>query len=279
MKIEKQTKILLECLRFPEGPRWHDNKLWFSDMVGGKVMTVDLEGNAETIIKMRGSPSGLGWDLQGKLLIVSMLDRRLLRLESDGLKEVANLKNLASNNCNDMVVDKNGNAYIGNFGFDFLANAPFKPAELILVTPDGQARIVADNMAFPNGTIITPDGSTLIVGETYGSCLTAFNIEKDASLTNRRIWARLSGNAVPDGICLDSEGAIWVASPTTSEVLRVLEGGEVTNRIKIQGENSAFACMLGGPSRKTLFICTSNDSRTNGRIEIIEVDYPGAGLP
>jgi sugar lactone lactonase YvrE len=279
MKIEKQTKILLKGLRFPEGPRWHDNKLWFSDMVGGKVITVDLEGNAEIIIKMRGFPSGLGWDPQGRLLIVSMLDRRLLRLESDGLKEVADLSNLASNNCNDMVVDKYGNAYVGNFGFDFLANAPFKPAEIVLVTSDGQARIVADNVAFPNGTVITPDGNTLIVGETYGSCLTAFNIEKDGSLTNRRIWARLSGSAVPDGICLDSESAIWLASPTTSEVLRVLEGGEISNRIKIQDENSAYACMLGGPSRKTLFICTSNDSRTNGRIESIEVDFPGAGLP
>jgi sugar lactone lactonase YvrE len=248
-------------------------------MVGGKILTVDLKGNAEIIVKIRGSPSGLGWDPQGRLLIVSMLDRRLLRLDPDGLKEVADLKNLASNNCNDMVVDKHGNAYIGNFGFDFIANAPFKPAEIVLVTPDGQARIVADNLAFPNGSIITPDGSILIVGETYGSCLTAFNIEKDGSLTNRRVWARLKGGAVPDGICLDSEGAIWIASPTTSEVLRVLEGGEISDRIKIQDENSAYACMLGGPSRKTLFICTSNDSRTNGRIEVIEVEFPGAGLP
>jgi sugar lactone lactonase YvrE len=248
-------------------------------MVGGKVMTVDLEGNAEIIVKIRNSPSGLGWDPQGRLLIVSMLDRRLLRLDPDGLKEVADLNNLASNNCNDMVVDKHGNAYIGNFGFDFIANSPFKPAEIILVTPDGQARIVVDNMAFPNGAVITPDGNTLIVGETWGACLTAFNIEKDGSLTNRRIWARLKGRAVPDGICLDSEGGIWAASPTTSEVLRVLEGGEISNQIKIQDENSAYACMLGGPSRKTLFICTSNDSRTNGRIELIDVEFPGAGLP
>ncbi len=248
-------------------------------MVSGKIMTVDLEGNAETIVKMRGSPSGLGWDPQGRLLIVSMLDRRLLRLEPDGLKEVADLKNLASNNCNDMVVDKQGNAYIGNFGFDFLANAQFKPAEIVLVTPDSQARIVADNMAFPNGTVITPDGKTLIVGETFSARLTAFDIEKDGSLTNRRIWAQLKKGAVPDGICLDSEGGIWLASPSTSEVLRVLEKGQVTDRIKIKDENSAYACMLGGPNRKILFICTSNDSRTTGRIEISEVDFPGAGLP
>lgn len=228
---------------------------------------------------MQNLPSGLGWDPQGRLLIVSMQDRRLLRLDPDGLTEVADISNLATYHCNDMVVDKHGNAYIGNFGFNILTNAPFKPAEIIFVTPDGQARIVADNMAFPNGTIITPNGSTLIVGETVGACLTAFNIENDGSLTNRRIWARLKGGAAPDGICLDSEGGIWVASPATSEVLRVLEGGEISNRIKIQDKNTAYACMLGGPNRKTLFICTSNDLRTNGRIEIIKVDFPGAGLP
>ena len=240
-------------------------------MSGRRVMTVDLEGNAEIIVELKNYPSGLGWDPQGRLLIVSMQDRRLLRLDPEGLTEVADISNLAKFICNDMVVDKHGNAYIGSVGA--------KPAEIILVTPDGQAHIVANKMAFPNGTVITPNGNTLIVGETWAACLTAFNIEKDGSLTNRRIWARLKGGAVPDGICLDSEGAIWVASPSTSEVLRVLEGGEVSNRIKIQDENSAYACMLGGPSRKTLFICTSNDSRTNGRIEIIEVEFSGAGLP
>ncbi len=157
-------------------------------MWGGKVMTVDLEGNAEIIVELQNYPSGLGWDPQGRLLIVSMQDRRLLRLDPDGLTEVADISNLATYHCNDMVVDEHGNAYIGNFGFDFSTNAPFKPAEIILVALDGQARIVADKMAFPNGTVITPNGSTLIVGETWGACLTAFNIEKDGSLTNRRIW-------------------------------------------------------------------------------------------
>lgn len=242
-------------------------------------MCVNLEGNAETIVKVNHSPSGLGWDPKGRLLIVSMLDRRLLRLDPEGLTEVADLSNLASSHCNDMVVDKHGNAYIGNMGFDFIRNAKPKPAEIILVTQNGQARIVADKMAFPNGSVITPDDSTLIVGETMAACLTAFKIERNGSLSNRRIWARLGKTSVPDGICLDSEGGIWVASPTTSEVIRVIEGGEITNRIKIQDGNSAYACMLGGPDRTTLFICTSNDSRTNGRIEIIEVDFPGAGLP
>ena len=279
MKIEKQTKILLKGLSFPEGPRWHENKLWFSDMWESRVMTLNLDGNTETIVEMQNYPSGLGWDLQGRLLIVSMQDRRLLRLDPDGLTEVADISDLATYHCNDMVIDKHGNAYIGNFGYDITTNAPFKSAEIILVTPDGQARIVANNMAFPNGTVITPNSRTLIVGETIGACLTAFDIENDGSLINRRIWAHLRRGAIPDGICLDSEGGIWVASPSTSEVLRVLEGGEVSDRIKIQDENSAYACMLGGPSRKKLFICTSNDSRTNGRIEVIEVEFPGAGLP
>jgi sugar lactone lactonase YvrE len=242
-------------------------------------MTVDLEGKDETIVKMQNSPSGLGWDPQGRLLIVSMQDKRLLRLEPEGTKEVANISHLATHYCNDMVVDKHGNAYIGNFGFNINENAPFKSAEIILVKADGNASVVAENMAFPNGTVITPDGETLIVGETAGARLTAFDIKKDYTLTNRRIWAQLSGGAVPDGICLDSDGGIWVASPTTSEVLRVLEGGEVSNRIKIQDENSAYACMLGGPGRKILFICTSNESRTNGRIETIKVEVSGTGLP
>jgi len=277
--IKQKTKIILEGLKFPEGPRWRDNKLWFSDMWGRRVMTVDLQGNAEIIVKTQKSPSGLGWDTQGRLLIVSMEDRRLLRLDAHGMTEIADMSSLATYHCNDMVVDKLGRAYIGNFGFDINTNAPFKPAEIILVTPDGQARIVANNMAFPNGMVITPDGETLIVGETMASRLTAFNIENDGSLTNRRVWAKLRKGAVPDGICLDSEEAIWVASPTTSEVLRLLEGGELSDEIKIQDKNSAYACMLGGLHRTTLFVCTSNDSRTNGRIESIEVDFPGTGLP
>jgi len=278
-----ETTVLLDNLFFPEGPRWHDGKLWFSDMHAHQVMTVDLDGNAGTIVEVPGWPSGLGWLPDGRLLVVSMTDRRLLRLDSGGLTEVANLWGLASFHCNDMVVDKQGRAYIGNFGFDEAAKAPFTPAEIVMVTPEGQASVVADNMAFPNGTVITPDGSTLIVGETYGACLTAFDIESDGSLTGRRTWANLE-KAVPDGICLDAEGAIWVASPISSEVLRVREGGQVTSRIKVATQ--AYACMLGGPERRTLFILTAESSnpdevmaRATGRIEFVEVDVPGAGLP
>jgi len=280
-----ETTVLLDGLMFPEGPRWHDGKLWFSDMQAYQVMTVDLEGNAEKIVKVPGQPSGLGWLPTGQLLIVSMVDRRLLRLDPEGLIEVADLNELASFHCNDMVVDREGRSYIGNFGFD-LGVHPFvpKPAEIVLVMPDGKSLVVADEMIFPNGIVITPDGHTLIVAETFGNRLTAFDIKTDGSLKGRRIWAQLDG-IFPDGICLDAEGAIWVASPgPTREVLRVREGGEVTHRINV--DTTPYACMLGGLDRHTLFVLTSETSdpsearaKASGRIEIVQVDIPGAGLP
>jgi sugar lactone lactonase YvrE len=268
---------------FGEGPRWHDGKLWFSDMHAHRVMTVDLDGKTETVVEVPGQPSGLGWLPDGRLLVVSMTDRRLLRLDTDGLTEIADLHQLASYHCNDMVVDRQGRAYIGNFGFDFIAQQPFAPAEIILVPLDDNAHVVADEMAFPNGSVITPDGGTLIVGETYAARLTAFDIEPDGSLTGRRVWAELRP-AIPDGICLDAEGAIWIASPVSAEVLRVREGGEVTHRIKVSTQ--AYACMLGGPERRTLFVLTAETTnpdearaKKSGRVETVEVDVPGAGLP
>lgn len=247
-------------------------------------MTVDMERNAETVVEVPGQPSGLGWLPDGRMLVVSMTDRRLLRLDSNGLSEVADLHELASFHCNDMVVDREGRAYIGNFGFDLIGQKPFAPAEIILVKPDGAAHVVANEMAFPNGSVITPDGETLIVAETFGARLTAFDIEPDGSLAGRRIWAQLDG-AFPDGICLDAEDAIWVASPgENSTVLRVREGGEITHRIEVSTQ--AYACMLGGPDRCTLFILTSKTTnpekaraQASGRIETIRVDIPGAGLP
>jgi sugar lactone lactonase YvrE len=285
-----KTEILLDGLGFPEGPRWHDGKLWFSDMGTCRVMTVDLEGTAETVVEVPGQPSGLGWLPDNRLLVVSMTDRRLLRLDPDGLVEIADLRELASFHCNDMVVDQQGRAYIGNFGFDIDdPGAAPKDAVIVLVMPDGAARIVADEMVFPNGSVITSDGRTLIVAESFASRLTAFSIESDGSLTGRRVWAQfddlgfaMSNERIgPDGICLDAEGAIWLASPSAStEVLRVKEGGDITHRFTV--ETQAFAVMLGGPDRRTLFVCTTLLSERNsgrGRIEIVHVDVPGAGLP
>jgi sugar lactone lactonase YvrE len=284
-----KTEILLDGLGFPEAPRWRDGKLWFSDMGTRRVMTVDLEGTAQTVVEVPEQPSGLGWLPDNRLLVVSMKDRRLLRLDPDGLVEVADLRDLASFHCNDMVVDQKGRAYIGNFGFDIeVPDAPLKHAVIVLVMPDGTARVVADEMAFPNGSVITPDRSTLIVAESFASRLTAFSIKSDGSLTGRRVWAQFDDlgfvmsdeRICPDGICLDAEGALWIASPESAEVLRVKEGGEITHRFTV--ETQAFAVMLGGPDRRTLFVCTTILSERNsgrGRIEIVHVDVPGAGLP
>ncbi|UCE55080.1 MAG: SMP-30/gluconolactonase/LRE family protein [Desulfobacterales bacterium] len=282
--MAQKTEILLDGLMFPEGPRWHEEKLWFSDMIGGQVMAVDMNGKAEVIVEVPQQPSGLGWLPDGKMLIVSMLDRRLLRLDAEGLVEVADLSGLASFHCNDMVVDHYGRAYIGNFGFDLNGQKPFAPAEIILVTPEGKARVVADEMAFPNGSVITPDGGTLIVAETFGSRLTAFDIEADGSLSHRRTWAKIE-DAYPDGICLDAEGAIWVASPAgIVGVMRVCEGGQITHHINVSTQ--AYACMLGGPQRNTLFLLTAETinpqgarAKSSGRLEVVQVDIPGAGLP
>ena len=279
-----KTKVLLKGLAFGESPRCHDGKLWFSDMYAHQVMTVDLKGKSEKIVEVPGRPSGLGWLPDGRLLVVSMTDKRLLRLDPSGLTEVTDLGGLAFGYCNDMVVDKHGRAYIGHFGFDIFAKQPAPaPAEIIMVTPNGDSRVVACKMNFPNGSVITPDGNTLIVAESFGSLLTVFDIEPDGSLTGRRVWAKLE-NVYPDGICLDVEGGIWVAAMPGREVIRVREGGEVTHHIKFS--NQPFACMLGGPDRRTLFVLTAATTdpdearaKASGRVEMVRVAVPGAGLP
>jgi sugar lactone lactonase YvrE len=247
------------------------------------VKTVDLAGRCEEVVRVENDPSGLGFLPDGRLLVVSMRDRRLLRLDPDGLHEVADLSRIATYHCNDMVTDARGRSYVGNFGFDFQTGEPPRTAVIALVAPDGRVRVAAEDLSFPNGTVITPDGRTLIVGESFGSRLTAFDVAEDGSLSNRRVWAQLE-KAVPDGICLDAEGAIWAASPMTGEVLRVREGGEVTDQIRVA--TRAIACMLGGASRTTLFVCTSEGleaeeccAKRSAKIEVVEVSVPGAGLP
>jgi sugar lactone lactonase YvrE len=279
-----RSERLLGGLAFAEGPRWHVDRLWFSDMHRQEVVAVDLEGERETIVTVPNDPSGLGWTADGQLLVVSMRDRRLLRLEPDGsLAQVADLSGLATFHCNDMVVDAKGRAYVGNFGWDLHGGGTPRGAALVLVTPDGRVRTVAEDLEFPNGTVITDDGGTLIVGETMGRRLTAFDVEPDGSLSRRRTFAQLE-TVLPDGICLDAEGGIWVASPISHGCFRVLEGGEITHKIEV--ERQAFACMLGGPERRHLFVCTAGSSvpqecasNLDGCIEIVGVDVPGAGLP
>ncbi len=281
-----KTTVLTDTLRFPECPRWHDGELWFSDMFAGGVMRVDLQGSVQTVVEVPDTPIGLGWTPEGKLLVVSAMARRLLRLEGDRLVEVADLSALVAYPCNDLVVDAQGSAYIGNLGFDFgNPEAAPQPGPILLVTPDGGARVVADGLAFPNGMVITPDGKTLIVAESHAARLTAFDIEADGSLSRRRAWAQFEdrgafseGQITPDGICLDAEGALWVASPNTKEVLRVHEGAQITQRIPV--DTIPLACMLGGPERRTLFIPTTesldpSDNHAKGRIETVQVDVPG----
>ncbi len=278
--------VVLEGLKFPEGPRWHDGRLWFSDMHARRVLAMDPTGQTSIICEVENRPSGLGFLQDGRLLVVSMADHRLLVLDRDlGLREVADISPFVGGDANDMVVDALGRSYIGNFGFDFAGGEDFKTTTLVRVDPNGQACVVAEDLAFPNGAVITPDGRTLVVAETFGRCLTAFDIEEDGSLSGRRTWAGL-GRATPDGICLDEEGAIWVASPTTAECLRVREGGEILARIPMSEGRGAYACMLGGADRRTLYICTSEGDeadrqagRSRGWIEQVRVDVPGAGLP
>ena len=275
---------VLDGLAVPEGPRWRDGRLWFSDMHANEVVAMTPQGARETVFTHEGPVSGLGWLPDGRLLVVSMQDRRLLRLEPDGKAVThADLGGVATGHCNDMVVDANGRAYVGNFGFVFPGGEP-KPAKLARVDPDGRVVEAAGDLVFPNGTMITPDGRTLIVGETFGARMTAYDVAADGSLANRRLWAQLPERAVPDGACLDAEGAVWVASPTTNDVIRLKEGGEVLDRVT--ADQGCFACMLGGEDRRTLYVLTaaSSDpaqcraSRT-GRIESVRVEVPGAGLP
>jgi sugar lactone lactonase YvrE len=279
------TEILYQGLAFPEAPRWRDNKIWFSDMHARKVMTIDTKGKVAAVCEIPDRTSGLGWTPDGHLLIVGMKEKKLWRLDAAGPVCVADISSLSSGECNDMVVDASGRAYIGNFGIDTdLGVNRVGPAEIVIVEADGKPRVAADNITFPNGSVITPDGRTFIVAETFGSRLTAFDIQKDGSLANRRVWATLAKGIFPDGICLDAAGAVWVANAGGPAVYRVKEGGEVLD--KVDTSTHAYACMLGGADRRTLFIMAAEDTDANicrqkmtGRIETVKVAVPGAGLP
>ncbi|MEY2590077.1 MAG: hypothetical protein QOJ67_2061, partial [Acidimicrobiaceae bacterium] len=250
---------LIDGLDFGEGPRWHDGRLWYSDFYQRGIFAVSLDGRREAIHEnLADRPSGLGWLPDGSLLVVSMTERKVLRDDGGVLVEHADLSSLASGHCNDMVVDSQGNAYVGNFGFDFEAGERPITTDLLLVRPDGAVSIAASDLRFPNGTVITPDGSTLIVGESFGEGYEAFTINADATLGNRRRWADTPG-ASPDGCTLDAEGAIWFADAGGKQVVRVLEGGEITHRVP--APMPTFACALGGEDGRTLFILCAPSAR------------------
>jgi sugar lactone lactonase YvrE len=277
-----EPRILLSGLVFGEAPRWHEDRLWFSDMSVQEVQAVDLAGQSEVVAHV--PTLGLGFPPDGRLLIVSMRDGLLLRREPDGsLSTYADLTRLANKPWNDLVVDGRGNAYVNNVGFDF-PGGEFRPGLLAMVTPDGAVHQVADGLAFPNGMVVTPDNATLIVAESYGARLTAFDIAADGSLSNRRVWAELPGGH-PDGICLDVEGAVWYGDVPAQRCVRVREGGNVLQTTEL--DRGCFACMLGGPDKRTLFMMAAQFSTTasmgsgvrTGQILTVEAPAPGAGWP
>ena len=276
--------VLMSGLAFPESPRWHDGRLWFSDWGAQEVIAVDLNGRSEVIARVRSFPFCIDFLPDGRLLVVSARDRQLLRREPDGSLVIhADLGGLSDRPWNDIVVDGRGNAYVNNIGFDF-PGGTFAPGIVALVTPDGSVRQVADGVAFPNGMAVTPDNATLIVAESYGRKLTGFDIAADGSLSHRRVWADL-GDGAPDGICLDSEGAVWYADVPNKRCVRVREGGAVLQTVEL--DRGGFACMLGGTDGRTLFI-TANDWRgpaamadggRNGQLVTAAAPVPRAGWP
>ena len=271
---------LLKDLALVESPRWHDDRLVFSDWAAGEVLSVDLNGARDLVTRIDAMPFCLDRLPDGRLLIVA--GQQLLARESDGtLATYAELGAVSTKPWNDIVTDGRGNTYVNNIGFDFPAGE-FAPGLIALITPDGRVRQVADGLAFPNGMAVTPENSTLIIAESYGGVLTAYDIAPDGDLTNHRVWADLHG-AAPDGICIDAEGAVWFAEVPGRRCVRVREGGEVLRTIS--SELGCFACTLGGPQGTTLFVTAAAwpeamtpGSRT-GQILSAEVSVPHAGWP
>jgi sugar lactone lactonase YvrE len=282
-------RLVIDGLSFAEGPRWRDGELWFSDMQRwqadepGRVMAITADGVARTVLEHvpGGPPSGLGWLPDGRLLVVATQSRHVLAVSRDGtLSPYADLSGLASYECNDMVVDSQGRAYVGCCD---IAGMP-EPAtsEVLIAHPDGRVEVGDAEMRFPNGSVVTPDGRTLIVAETYGEGLTAFTIADDRTLGEKRTWATVAGT-YPDGICLDADGCVWFADAGGRACVRVAEGGEVLDRV--QTEDRVFACTLGGPDLRTLFLLTgrlpgrAEPGSRPGRIFAHDVAVPGSGSP
>lgn len=281
--IAYTTETIAEGLVFPEGPRWHEGRLWFTDQHARAVLAMGREGQLEAIASTDDLPGGLGWLPDGRLLVVFMTQRKLMQLSGGVLREYADLSAHASFHCNDMVVDALGRAYVGNFGFDLHGGAEPAPAEVVLVDQDGDIELLAADVVFPNGSVITPQGDALLVAETFAHRISAFGLDERGRAHSRAVWADL-GEQTPDGICLDAEGALWIASPGTGAITRVRQGGAVLERCETRG--TPYACMLGGPDRRTLYVCTSETDdpaeaarRRSGRIEQVRVAVPGSGRP
>ncbi|HEX2851404.1 MAG TPA: SMP-30/gluconolactonase/LRE family protein [Acidimicrobiales bacterium] len=293
---ERALHTLVEGGSFFEGPRWHDGRWWASDFYRQLIVVATPDGKEEHV-ETAFQPSGLGWLPDGRLLVVSMKDHRIMRRDDGAFSIHADVTEHCGGHLNDMVVDERGRAYVGNFGFDLMAGGAPTSATLVRVDPDGTATVVADELLFPNGAVITPDGRTLVVGETFGGRYTAFTIADDGSLSDRRVWGQISRastddpgaggvGVAPDGCTLDAEGHIWAADALGNRCVRIAAGGDIVDEIAMPDGLGVFACMLGGDDGRTLLMCAAPDflehNRMNAREAVLlttTVDVPHAGLP
>jgi sugar lactone lactonase YvrE len=295
-----ELRTLLEGGAFFESPRWHEGRWWVSDFYRHLVLTVDSDGNAEEVLTVEGQPSGLGWLPDGDLLVVSMRDHRILRRSADGSVRVhADVSEYCGGHLNDMVVSADGRAYVGNFGFDLMGGGEPAPAAVVRIDPDGRAAVAAEDLWFPNGSVITDDG-TLIVAETFAARLTAFTIQPDGALADRRVWAQIDASPqpadiatmlgsvsfAPDGCALDAEGHVWAANGLGGPLSRIAPGGQIVDELAIPEGLAAFACALGGEDGHTLMVCAAPDffeePRKAAREAVLlstTVAVPHAGLP
>ncbi len=292
--------LVVRDMAFPEGPRWHDGALHFADHHDGTIYRLD-GGALHELCRLPQGASGLGWRPNGTFLAVSMRDRRLVVVEPGGVSRTfVDLTEYAPGPLNDLVVDRVGRAYVGNFGSDVAAGEPLRPTNVLRVDPDGRVEVVADDLVFPNGMVITPDGRTLIVAESFALRLTAFDIDGDGGLSGRRTWAAFGPEGfepasfaeavaanvpIPDGLALDADGAVWVADPRGPAALRMREGGQIVERFPT-GEFGSYAVALGGADRRTLFVCVNVPLPTidpsadrRGGVLAHRVSVPGAGFP
>lgn len=297
---QRETKRLFDGGGFFEGPRWRDGTWWVSDFYRHTVSRIAPDGTETVVVEVEQQPSGLGWLPDGSLVIASMKDHKVLRFADGTLSELADLAGRVGGHVNDLIVDQHGHVFVGNFGFDLMGRAAPEPATLLRVDPDGTVTEAADGLHFPNGSVITPDGTTMIVGETTGNRYTAFTLDADGTLTDRRVWASFGDvpeaetleagmakvKVAPDGCTLDADGHIWAADALGNRAVLVAEGGEILEEIPGPDGLGVYACQLGGHDGRTLLLCTAPDFFEQNRavareavLHTVEVDTPHASLP